>query len=200
MTARCDLPGARRRLGDAVAALADPQPVWIGGACRWQDALYTRLRDALQPRHQAGRRQVPGSRAPCRTDILSMVIDVDMTVALWQPDGDGAVDRLHRLRDTRWTPEDCEQIAEHTTQIRSWACKAVELLGDRPATVALRLPCPACGRSHVPGRNTAGEPIRRWALSVSEVGARCAGCDTAWPPERFGILAQLLGLPPLPVA
>lgn len=198
--ARQDLPGARRQLADAVAALADPLPLFFGGTCRWTDPLYTRLRDALQPRNMTSRRVVPGSRAPCRTDVLTLVVEIDLTVAGWQPRGDGALARLHRLRDKPWTPEDCELVSQHAAQIRAWTLKAVELLGDRTVSVPLRLPCPACGRSHVPGRNTAGEPVRRWALSVSEHGARCAGCDTHWPPERFGLLARLLGLPPLPVA
>src|SRR5262249_2259895 len=41
------LPLARRRLDDAVHALADPVPQWVDGACRWHPALYGRLRVAL---------------------------------------------------------------------------------------------------------------------------------------------------------
>jgi hypothetical protein len=35
---------ARRRLTDAVHALADPVPVWDGGVARWSDSVYGRLR------------------------------------------------------------------------------------------------------------------------------------------------------------
>jgi hypothetical protein len=42
------LPAARRRLDDAVHALVDPVPVWDGDVCRWSDAVYVRLRMALQ--------------------------------------------------------------------------------------------------------------------------------------------------------
>lgn len=192
------LPLARNRLADAVHALADPLPVWVGGLCRWTDPLYVRLRDALQPRNQPGRRRVPGSRAPCNTAALTLIIEIDMTVAEWHPEGDGTLTRLHRLRDKSWTPEDCELLERHTTQIGKWTIMAVELLADKSPTVALRLPCPSCGRSHVRGRNGAGEPVRRWALSVSEDGARCAGCHATWAPEQFEFLAKLLGCPALP--
>lgn len=147
-----------------------------------------------------GRRQVPDSRLPCRTDILTLIIDVDMTVAEWQPQGEGAIDRLHRLRNRSWRPEDIELLDSHHQQLQGWAVTGVELLGDRSPTVALRLPCPACGTKQVYRRNQVGETVRVWALQVSEDGARCQGCEAAWQPEQFEFLAKLLGLPPLPAA
>lgn len=189
---------ARRRLHDAIHALADPQPVWVGGVCRWTDPLYTRLRDALQPRNQAGPRRVPDSRAPCNTAALTLIIEIDMTVAEWQPSGDGALDRLHRLRDVSFRPEDCELIDSHRRQIAKWILTGVELLGDKPPEVALRLPCPSCGRSHVHRTNSVGERVRSWALRVSDEGARCQHCEATWQPSQFTFLATLLGLPGLP--
>lgn len=197
---RDPLPLARNRLADAVHAFADPQPIWIGGRCRWQPSLYSRLRDALTPRNQYTQHRVPGSRPPCRTDALVLVIECDMTLGEWQPDGDGAIERLHRLRERQWTPDEVEQIQRYADQILRWTATAVELLGDRPPTVALRLPCPSCGRKHVNAHNGAGEPVRRWALQVNEREARCLGCDSTWTSEQFAWLAKLLGCPALPVA
>lgn len=193
------LEAARRRLSEAVFAFTDPQPIWVGGICQWIDPLYLRLRDALKGSKAVGRRQVPDSRLPCRTDILTLIIDVDMTVAEWQPEGEGAIDRLHRLEARAWRPEDLALIDSHQAQLQRWAVTAVELLGDKSPTVALRLPCPSCGRSHVYRRNQVGEPVRVWVLQVSEDGCRCQGCDASWLPEQFEFLARLLGCPPLPV-
>ena len=189
---------AREKLADAVNAFVVPQPVWIGGVCRWTDPLYARLRGALQPRNQVSRQRAPGERAPCRTDALVWLIEVDMTTAEWEPDCDGTIDRLRRHRDRKWTPDDTEQIGQHAEQIVGWTITAAELLGDKPPTVALRLPCPSCGTTHVRGRNGVGESVRRWALSISEDGARCAACDAEWSPEQFEFLARLLGCPALP--
>lgn len=194
------LAAARRRLSEAVFAFAEPQPIWLGGICRWSDPLYVRLRDALKGSKQVGRRQVPDSRLPCRTDILTLIIDVDMTVAEWQPDGEGALDRLVRLRDRSWRPDDIELIDSHHAQLQRWTVTAVELLGDKAPTVALRLPCPSCGKSHVYRRNQSGDSVRVWALQVSEDGARCQSCHAVWQPEQLEFLARLLGLPSLPAA
>ncbi len=193
------LPLARQKLTDAVSAFAAPQPVWISGVCRWQDPLYSRLRSALQPRNQISRHRAPGERAPCRTDVLTLIIDVDMTVGEWDPDGDGALDRFGRLTARSWAPEDCKLLDGYTAQIVKWTTTAVELLGDKPPTLGIRLPCPSCGTKHVPGRNGVGEVVRRWALSISEDGARCAACNAVWLPDQFTFLARLLGCPGLPV-
>jgi hypothetical protein len=193
------LAAARRGLAEAVFALAEPQPIWVGGICRWADPVYVRLRDALKGSKVIGRRQVPDSRLPCRTDILTLIIELDMTVAEWQPDGEGALDRLRRLRDRAWRPEDIELLESHHAQLQRWTVTAVELLGDTAPTVALRLPCPACGTKHVYRRNQVGETVRVWALQVSEDGCRCQRCHAAWQPEQFEFLAtRLLGLPALP--
>ena len=189
---------ARNRLADAVAALADPQPVCDGGVGRWLPPVYSRLRAEMVPRPVAGRRIVPGSRPPCRSDVLAWVCEVDATVAGWQ-DGAGTVDRLHRLRARAWAPEACAEVAAMAVVVQRWAVGAAELLGDAPPVVALRLPCPSCG-TRFTYRQSAGERVRSWALQVSEAGCRCSACDACWEPERFEFLAKLLGLPALPAA
>ncbi len=86
---------ARRRLGDAVAALADPQPVSLGGVYRFATPIYLELRQALNGSNTY-RTGVHRSLLPCRVDVLALVIDIDRTSAGWLPDGKGGT--LGRLR------------------------------------------------------------------------------------------------------
>lgn len=186
-----------RRLREAVHALVEPIPVWDGGTCRWSDALYWRLRRSLrgQPR-QSGRR-VPDSRPPCRTDVLTLLIDIDMTAAEWEPHGKGTIERLRQIAAQDRRPQDCELLDAYSATVEAWAVRAAELLGDKPPEVALRLPCPSCGVRFI-HRHANGENVRAWALRVSEDGARCQACEATWQPEQFEFLARLLGCPALP--
>lgn len=144
-------------------------------------------------------RQVPQSRLPCHAGVLALLVEIDDGVAGWLREGFGTTDKLGRLRDRTWRPQDCGLLEAHTAQLARWAVTAAELLRDRPPEVALRLPCPSCGRRFF-YRQTNGESLRTWALRVSEDGARCQACDAAWLPERFEFLARLLGCPALPSA
>jgi hypothetical protein len=56
------LPLAKRRLGDAVHALADPQPVAINGAYLWTDSVYIGLRGALRGSKTGSSGLVPGNQ------------------------------------------------------------------------------------------------------------------------------------------
>ena len=84
-----------------------------------------------------------------------------------------------------------------TARVEGWTLQAVEVLGDKPPEVALRLPCPSCDKRFV-YRLSAGERVRSSALRVSEAGARCLACHATWPVDRLEFLAKLLGLPALP--
>lgn len=190
---------SRRRLADAVHAFADPLPIWDTGECRWLAPMYQRLRDALrcQPRNTGHR--PPSSRMPCRGDVLALLVDVDDAAAEWTPklrDAD-TPKRLRALAAMPSRPQDCERIDGYTAKLQGWTLTAGELLGDRAPEVALRFPCPSCGRQFV-SRTNHGERVRTWTLRVSEAGARCLGCDASWQPEQFGFLAKLLGCPELP--
>lgn len=188
---------ARRRLSDAVHALADRQPQWIDGVCRWADPLYTRLRGSMRGAPMQSGRRVPDSRLPCRTDILTWLIDVDMTVAEWQPQGSGTVDRLYRLQEKPYRPEDCELLDSYREQLVKWTTAATDMLGDVPPTVPLRLPCPACSSTTAHRRDGAGDYVRVPALQLSEAGCVCLKCAASWPPDKFHFLASLLGCKPL---
>jgi hypothetical protein len=76
------LPLARRRLGDAVHALADPQPVAINGAYKWGSPLYVELRASLRG-SKTYRTGLQRSLLPCRIDLLNLLIDIDRTSAGW---------------------------------------------------------------------------------------------------------------------
>ena len=188
------LPLARRRLSDAVHALADPIPVWVGGTCRWCDPLHTRLRMALRgaPVRRSGARRT----APCRIDVLTLLIDVDATVAGWEPDAKGTLERLRALASRGWRPQDCSTIDDYCGQIERWVLIATDLLDRRPV-VSLHVPCPRCGAKFA-YRDSAGEQVRVRALRVSEDGCKCLACGAFWAPDRFEWLARLLGCEPLP--
>jgi predicted RNA-binding Zn-ribbon protein involved in translation (DUF1610 family) len=189
---------ARRALGDAVHSLADPIPVWDHGVARWSDPVYVRLRSAITAR-TAGRRHVmSGSRAPCRTDVLVWLIDVDRAVAGWEPDTKGGtIERLRALAGRSYRPQDCGLLGDYSTQIERWVIAGAELLGDRPVAVAIRLPCPACGEQWS-YRHSGAEEVRGWALRLTEDGCECSACRAFWAPTEFHWLARLLGCESLP--
>lgn len=186
------LPLARRRLSEAVTALAEPVAVWESGVCRWTPPVYTRLRAALRAKPSQSGRRVPSSRLPCRTDVLGLIFEIDTTAAKWEPHEKSTLDRLRQLAARDRAPEDVPALNDYRMQVESWTLRATDLLCDRSPEVALRLPCPSCGRKHV-YRTTNGETVRSWALRVSEAGARCQNCQASWKPEQFEFLAALLG-------
>jgi hypothetical protein len=187
---------ARRRLDDAISALADPVPVAVDGCYRWSEPLYTQARRALAGERLWGRRVV-GSRLPCRADVLTWLIDVDTTVARWEPDGKTTVERLRQLAARTFRPQDCGLIDGYRRLLERWALSAAELLAQHPA-VSLELPCPHCSARFAYRRDSTGETVRVWALRVSEAGCQCAACGTFWGPEMFTWLARLMGCPALP--
>ena len=122
------LPLARRRLGDAVRALADPVAVSVGGTYRWSTAVYVELRGALRGSRARRSRGVPQSTFPCRVDTLVLLVDIDTAVATWEPHGKGTIDRLHQLAGRPWRPQDCVSCSTLTAASCSvgfwtrWSC------------------------------------------------------------------------------
>ena len=191
------LPIAKRRLSDCVHALADPQPQWVDGVCRWQGSVYDRLRVELAGTAATQRRQVHASRLPCHSGILALLVEVDGVVRSWDPDGKDTTSRLHALVDRGWRPQDCEVLDGYVATIERWVLAGTELLAPVPV-VYLRQPCPRCGQQFTHRRDSAGELVNVRALKVSENGCTCLGRGASWPPERFHFLAALLGCAPLP--
>jgi hypothetical protein len=158
-----------------VHALVDLVPLWDHGVARWSDSAYVRLRAALVGRTARSRAAVAGSRLPCRIDALTLLVDIDQSVAAWEPDGKGGtVERLRTLTARGFRPQDCGLIDDYCGQIERWVIGAAELLGDRQVAVALRLPCPSCGARFV-YRRSGSESVRAWALQVTESGCECLG-------------------------
>ena len=193
------LPLAQRRLSDAVRAVVDPVPLWTDGVCRWEPAVYDRLRASLRGQPAGSSRTMPGSRLPCRSAILSLLVEIDTTVGKWESGEKSTVERLRTVAVADRAPDAVAEIDNYTQRIQSWATRAAELLGDR-TEVDLRYPCPQaeCGRKFYYRQNGSGETVRTWTLRVSEDGARCQSCDATWSAEQFAFLARLLGLPALP--
>jgi hypothetical protein len=189
----------RRRLDEAVHALADPIPLWDRGTARWSDPVYARLRASLVGRTLRGRVAMAGSRLPCRLDALALCVEIDRAVSVMQPGKGGTVDRLHALTGRGWRPQDCQLLDGYCGQIERWVVAAAELLGDRQVAVALRYPCPACGERYT-YRRSGDEWTRAWALKVTEDGCSCQVCRAVWPPNQYEFLARLLGCVALPGA
>lgn len=188
------LPLARRRLDDAVHALADPVLDWHAGVCRTSPALYVGMRGAL--RGSTDRRSgVWRSVLPCRADVLGWLVEVDGTVAAWEH-GKGTIDRLHQHAARGFRVQDCAMIDSHTELIERWVLTAVDVLADTPK-LRLEVPCPSCGTDWA-YRREAGDVVRERALRVDVNGCLCGACGVAWAADQFHFLARLLGCDPLP--
>jgi hypothetical protein len=142
---------------------------------------------------------MPTSRPPCHTTVLALLVDIDQAAAAWEPKEPDTLARLRATAERDRRPQDCDLIDGYTARVEGWTLQAVDVLGDRPPEVALRLPCPVadCGKRFV-YRLSAGERVRSSALRVSEAGGRCLACGATWPVDRLEFLARLLGLPALP--
>jgi hypothetical protein len=184
------LPLAKRRLADAVHALADPQAVACNGAYRWADPVYTAMKLALRGVPIA-RRGLFRPVLPCRLDALTWLIEVDRVVGSWEPDAKGTLERLHQLAGRGWRPQDCAIIDCYIGQLQRWCLSANELLAEAPK-VFLEVACPRCQARFAYHRDNGGESIRTRALRVSEEGAWCGACGAWWGPDRFHFLAKLL--------
>ncbi len=188
------LPLARRRLHDAITALAAPQPVATDGGYWWEDPLYVNLRGALRG-SRTRRSGVRGPRPPCRVEVLGLLIDIDTTVAGWEPHGKGTLERFQLLAGRAWRPQDCDLLDGYSSTVERWVLAAAEVVTAAPR-VFLEMPCPRCS-ARFAYRDGGGERVRARALRVSEEGCKCLACGSFWPPERFEWLARLLGCPAL---
>jgi hypothetical protein len=190
------LPLARRRLGDAVHALADPQPASVNGACHWTRPLYAELRASLRG-GKTGRNGGQRSVFPCRLDVMCLLLDIDQVVAGWVPNDKGdTIARLHSLAARAWRPMDVDLMAGYTSRLEEWVVSASEVVSQTPR-LFLETACPRCQASFCYRRN-AGERVRQRALKVTETGCVCGSCQAHWPPSEFHWLARLLHCPPLP--
>jgi hypothetical protein len=120
------LPIAKRRLADGVHALADEQPVWDGRVCRWQPALYDRLRAHLVGVQGVRRvRAASSSRLPCSLPVLDLLVAIDTTSRRWTPEEKrSTIERLRSLTHRGWRPMDVDAIEAIVDQLAMWTVAA----------------------------------------------------------------------------
>lgn len=202
------LSDARRQLDYAISALIDPKPQHTGTGIVWLDPLYEQLRDAV-PGSKRDRTGVPTSQPPAWIDALDLLREIDTTVARWEPSWPQnprdptelstpvTIFRLRAIQSRKWRPHDGADIHHKTNTLKTWVERITSLLAN---THVKHLPaaCPACGKKTVYRRDNAGDLVRQPALQITTQGCVCQHCRTVWGPERFMLLAKVLGydLPP----
>lgn len=169
-----------------------------------QDCRYQQLRDHLAGQQGSGNTHARTSVPTIWADAADILRIIDTEVERWQPDPgifDGdlttnptptTVRRLRLLDHQRWRPQDTGRIAAMTTQLTTW-CADIDELMDPPRSMDLVAPCPACGESIGYHRDSAGEWVRGAALQVTTSGCRCLCCRYEWGPDRFRLLAEVIG-------
>jgi ribosomal protein S27AE len=187
------LPLARRRLADAVHALANPQPQWIAGVARWQHSLYTRLRTELAGGRVAGRWRPHSARLPCRGDVLALLVEVDAAVAGWEPAKGDTVDRLHALAARGWRPQDCSTIDDYSSALERWVLAGAELLDPAPV-VFLRQPCPRCGAQFAHRRRQRWRAGERAGVAGQRERVHVFGVWGFVAAERVSLAGEAVGL------
>lgn len=220
------LPESRKRLEDAVSGLVDPQPELAGsplcpdchnedcpktcevhncvGHTTWTDSLYLRLSGAV-PGGQGQGHGIACSSPPLNIDATELKQEIDVAVAAWEPrplldlaQGDPppmTVVRLEALEKRRWRPQDTRSMDQISGNIEAWNESIKALLNPTPRW-HLPNPCPACDKTVVYRKNSAGEPVRQPALQLTaDGGCECASCHYVWAPYRIQILAAALGYP-----
>jgi hypothetical protein len=131
------------------------------------------------------------ARVPVRIEVLTLLVEVDATVARWTPaEKGGTVGRLHALVERSWRPQDASVLKSHCDDLRRWVIEGTKLLDPPPQVYLPGMACPRCG---VKVAYRGVERTRGWALRVTENGAVCGACGGFWPPSEFHWLARLLG-------
>jgi hypothetical protein len=204
-----DLIGARRRLSDAISKLTDPRPEVIEGQTHWLDSIYTELREALPGEQGSGYAGVARSLPPLHIDAADLLNEIDIAVSCWEPrpnidaseDPDDmphmTVIRLrsiekHGCRGQAWRPQDASKADQIATNIQQWV-QSIDQLLRPPASWSLPDPCPACGAKIVHRKDSAGDLVRKPALSISGNGCECLACRHVWTPQYFTHLGRVLG-------
>lgn len=190
------LQPALQLLGDAIHRLCGPQSQFMDGKLLWASSRYMQLRDATAgEQSNSGGGSGGKSRPPGWLDALSMLKEIDETVACWSPQLNGVpvtIGRLNTLRDKKWRPMDVRQIEQIANAVALWADE-IDALLDPPRRWSLPSPCPSCNTSIVYRRDAAGEVVRQPALQIGVDGCVCARCHTTWGPQLFTHLARVLG-------
>ncbi len=185
----------RQRVGDfsrAVSAIAERRPEWHNGVGRWSASVYDRVRGSVLGRSAPAGRIPAGSRCPGRLGHLDWLVSVDGEVAEWSQLPGTTAARLIEMRSRSWRVEDGPLLVFYTEAIGRWVAQAATLLDEGELHVYLRgRRCPGCATTHAyVGRD--GERRRVPALLATNAGITCQHCAIRFPPERWGLLAEML--------
>lgn len=208
-----DLPAAKRRLADAVAALTDAQTAWIDHGRKRRKyhapSLLGQLVDLLGGEQGTGWNGAPQSQPPVYVDAADLIAEIDVALTAWGcglPElraGVNSAARLHQLTERPWRPQDVRNIDQIAGICEQWAAQITTLL-DPEHVKNIRTPngldyacCPQCGNATTYRSDPAdpgGKPIRVPALQfVAETGTTCIICKTHWEPAHTLLLGQVLG-------
>lgn len=197
------LPQARRELHDAVCDLANPRPEYTDAGTVWLDSLYLQLQGAV-PGEKQQRSGVARSQPPAWIDAIDTLRDIDRTVTGWEPrwpaiPGDLATDpepptvlRLRIINERTWRPQDTAEVKKIAAKIRWWVDHITTLLADTHVK-HISAACPACGKTTVYRKDSAGELVRQPALQITTMGCVCQACRASWSPDLYLHLARVLG-------
>jgi hypothetical protein len=190
------LPHVRRKLGHAIHALINPVPEITNGKIRHTESLYHQLAQAI-PGSKQHRSGVAQSQPPMWLDAMDLLTEIDTHVRRWQPDtdtyqGPPTVARLTLIDQRTWRPQDTPLLAGYANQLKAWTKRIQTLLTDQHVK-HLPAACPACDKTTIYRRDSAGELVRQPALQITTHGCECQACHTTWGPEKFLFLAKLLG-------
>lgn len=187
------LAGAVTNLHNAIRPLIYPQPHWDGYKALQADPLYIRMRIAQTAATAVSGARLQASKAPARIDVTAWFCDIDSTVAQWPGPPGTTLNKLGHYHDYMWTPDHLRFVKAITRRCEHWTESAKELLGDNPAVVPLRQPCPLCNEFWI--HTGHGESrTRTFALRVSEHGAQCHACKAKWITEQeISVLIKMLG-------
>lgn len=192
-----NLPDAVLHLRRAIDALIEPRQEIIEGKRRVGPSLYVQLWDAAPLEQITGRRELSAT-AVTWIEALRLRIEIDQRIELEQPMFRGVPPTVGRLREIAkrgWKPSQARYVDRFAGALQDWAKEIEELLNPQPQWT-LAAECPNCGQAIVYGTDSAGERVRKPALSIGPQGCVCQRCRTVWTPDQFLFLARVLGYEP----
>ena len=162
----------------SVTTLVGPRFDRVEGRYVTRPGRLQELRDNLagqQGAHGGHARSMPA----IWIDAQMLLMEIDKTVAGWSRGG-RTDDRLTKLCDASWRPQDLWMLTAYTKACLSWGDHIDELL-DPKRVWTLPDPCPNCRREWIYRPDSAGEVVRVRALSVTVEKGSCRGCKEEWP-------------------
>lgn len=192
------LPYAIRQLRQAIHRMTEPTRTYENNTYLEADSLYRQLQTAVHGQQsQTGTGSGAKSKLPFWVDAADQLHNIDLMINIWPTGTPGdSIRQLHALAAKTWTVDDSHRVRRLASIIDAW-CDDIETLLSDEHGKHVSAACPACGAESVLHRDSAGELIRSPALTISATtGCTCRNCETYWAPERFMLLAEVLGLDP----